>query len=83
MKRKLTDSQVLEILASDELQKVLAHRYGVSKATISCVKTGQNHRHISGGSYRENKPHYAWHQPFHSRNFMPTERDRATQGERT
>jgi hypothetical protein len=36
--RKLTDSQMAEIRDSHEIQKVLAHRYGISQAYVSMIK---------------------------------------------
>ncbi len=42
--RKLTDEDVDAILASSELQGVLAIRYGVSQATISYIKVGRGSR---------------------------------------
>jgi hypothetical protein len=38
---KLTEEQVAEIRASDELQRVLAERYGVAACTISNILAGR------------------------------------------
>ena len=46
---KLTEKQVLEILASDELQSILAERYGVSNAQVSRIKAGKLWKHLSAG----------------------------------
>jgi len=43
---KLTEAQVREILASDELQSVLAERYGVSQGTISNIRLRKTWRHL-------------------------------------
>ncbi len=42
--RKITPEDVDAILASSELQGVLAIRYGVSQATISYIKVGRGSR---------------------------------------
>lgn len=44
---KLTEAQVIAILASKAKQKDLAVRYGVSKATISLIKSGKHWAHIN------------------------------------
>ena len=42
---KLTAEQVLEIRASSETQRVLAERYGVSKALVGRIKRRELWRH--------------------------------------
>lgn len=44
---KLTDDDVRAIRASDEIQIVLAKRYGVSQTTISNIRCGNTWRHVS------------------------------------
>ena len=44
---KLTESQVVEILKSDEPQPALAERYGISRGMIGNIKAGLNWKHIS------------------------------------
>lgn len=46
--RVLTDAQVSEIIASDELGRVLAARYHVSESTISAYRTGRMRRQTAG-----------------------------------
>lgn len=43
---KLTEEQVLEILASDELHRIVAERYGVRHQTISDIKRGKSWGHL-------------------------------------
>ena len=51
---KLTDAKVRLIRASNETNKVLAERFGVSDIIISLVKRGKRWRHITheGSKYR-------------------------------
>lgn len=39
---KLTEAQVLQVLASREKGRALAERFGVSKSTISMIRSGRN-----------------------------------------
>ena len=43
---KLTESQVLEIRASNETQKVLGERYGVDPSHISVIRSGKAWKHL-------------------------------------
>jgi len=43
---KLTAAQVAEIRASDETQRVLGQRYGVSRSLISLIKLGHLWTHV-------------------------------------
>lgn len=43
---KLTEHAVIAIRSSNESQRVLAERYGVSQGTISLIKLGKNWKHI-------------------------------------
>jgi hypothetical protein len=43
---KLTENDVLEIRASNEKQKVLAERYGVTQPIISEIKANKIWRHV-------------------------------------
>lgn len=43
----LNETQVLEIFRSSETRPVLAVRYGVSRSTISAIRTGQNWSHVT------------------------------------
>lgn len=43
---KLTTSVVLAILASDESQRALGDRYGVSRTTVGCARRGETWRHV-------------------------------------
>jgi hypothetical protein len=43
---KLTEQQVREIIASKDLQFVIAARYGVSNAVISKIKRGDRWKHV-------------------------------------
>lgn len=45
---RLTEAQVLEIVASSEMHKTLAKRYGVAPTTITAIKTGANWSHLTG-----------------------------------
>lgn len=47
---KLMEKQVLEILNSDELPRVLAERYGVGAATIRAIRRGEIWKHIGDRS---------------------------------
>jgi hypothetical protein len=53
---KLTEEQVQKIIASNELHRILARRYGVTRVTISRIKTGKSWRH-RGGKFSGNLPH--------------------------
>jgi hypothetical protein len=44
---KLTAEQVREIRASNEPLKVLAHRYGVTAAAISAVRTEKSWKDVA------------------------------------
>lgn len=39
---KLTEAQVLDIRRSNELQRVLADRFGVSQSQVSRIRAGVN-----------------------------------------
>lgn len=43
---KLTESEVLEIKASDESSSVLAERYGVYKTNIWAIRSGKSWKHL-------------------------------------
>lgn len=43
----LTESQVLEILESNESQYALARKYGVSRTTIQAIIEGRNWKHVT------------------------------------
>jgi len=43
---KLTEDQVIAIRSSDESGASLAHKYGVTSATISCVRLRKSWRHL-------------------------------------
>jgi hypothetical protein len=49
-KVKITDEQVMEIMASDEVASVLAKRYNVAKATICKIKRGERKMRLSPGA---------------------------------
>jgi hypothetical protein len=43
---KLTEKQVLEIRAANETQRVTAAKYGISRRTISSIRTRQTWKHV-------------------------------------
>lgn len=45
---KLTESQVIEIRASDDFHYAIAKKYGISRANVSMIKSGFSWNHISG-----------------------------------
>jgi len=46
---KLTEQQVLEIYSSKDSYKELQFKYGVSKSTISSIKSARNWRWLTEG----------------------------------
>jgi HNH endonuclease len=48
----LTEDEVRAIAASDEIQRVLAERYGVTRETISRIRSGFVWSHITGIKYK-------------------------------
>lgn len=47
-RRKLTEQQAKEILASDVSQTALGKKYNVSRRTVNFIKNGINWKHLSG-----------------------------------
>lgn len=50
---KLIESQVFEIIRSDDTQAKLANRYGVSQATISNIRSGKRWAHLDEFEYKK------------------------------